>query len=844
MSKKGFIFILVNLFLFTSFTNALSQPEVKEGNSNNSKDVETVDEGVVTDSLHALVLSGNESKLNEIFKIDTNINELDKNGRTPLHVACESGNITIAQLLIVQGAKINIQDKQGYTPLHIAIKSGNTQLTKILAKNGADIFIKDNLGRTPYNEAVKMGIESVKALISPESIKSVDSKGMSLLHLAAQAGDYKVCEYLIESEADVNLRDKASLLPLDYALTDKDSLDHAKTAEILIKNRSLNSQNDDFEYIYRVLKTEDLEFRYDFNKTALHIASENGHYGFAALFIEKGVNLELKDRPGNTALHGAVVNNNFKIIELLINSGADIDARDFNNNTPLHLSLAFSYSDQIPSYLIKKGADIDAKDNFGNTPLHLTLSLKLDSSIAKLLINNGADVTVRNKAGNTPLTEAVNKNNKSIALLLLEKDAEIYAKNDKGESPLTLGIKKGEVVLEWLMNNNNINFKNNDGDTPLIIAIREKADSKIIEFLIKKGAKVDTRNKSGSTPLHEAIMVGNSDIINLLNVNKADFFAINNSGDNPFDLIFQKGVEFATEILTPELVSLRNNRQNTPLFYAIDWGSKEIVQVILDKGADINAKNINGETPLHQAITTDNVIVANLLIERGASIEAKDNQLNTPLHSCVYWNAYESAHLLVEKKADINAKNIKNRTPLHEAVLTEDTDIVTFFIKNKSNLNARDNNGQTPLFYAVKNNFPDILNLLLDAGADISLRDRQGNTILHAAVFGKNKDTVKILISKKSDIYAENKYGDTPVSIALTYGLSSVNTFFDDKNINSMDNKGFSPLHLAIKYHADIEVIDYLLDIGANKENINKDGDTPYDLAVKENYEEAEALVK
>ena len=100
------------------------------------------------------------------------------------------------------------------------------------------------------------------------------------------------------------------------------------------------------------------------------------------------------------------------------------------------------------------------------------------------------------------------------------------------------------------------------------------------------------------------------------------------------------------------------------------------------------------------------------------------------------------------------------------------------------------------------------------------------------------------MINKKSDIYAENKYGDTPVSIILTSDISSLKWFFNRSNINSMDNKGFSPLHLAVQYRADIDVIQYLLEIGANKENINKDGKTPYDLAIDLKYDDVISILK
>jgi uncharacterized protein len=828
MAKKSY-----TLFLISLLFSCLSSPEpVKETVQPRNK------------SLHELVISGDENRIKEIFKVDANIDELDSNGRTALHIATASKNNQIARLLLIQGADTNIQDKEGNTPLHLAINTENLEIIPDIISRGASIFIKDELGRTPFKLSSVKGLAYTKALISDSSIRSLDNNGKSILHFAAEEGEFEIIEYLVSRNIDVNIRDNKNLLPIDYTLTDKTSLNHAKSAALLIKNKSFNAGNREFDYLYRILKTDDLDFRFESNKTALHIAAESDHYGFMELFINQGANLELQDKPGNTPLHTAVVNNNLPIVKLLLNNGANIDARDFNNNTPLHLSLSFSYSDNMPNYLVENGADIDAKDNYGNTPLHLIISLKLDSSLAKMLIDQGADFSIRNKIGNTPLTEAISKNNKNISLLLLKDLGGIYSKNERGESPLTIALGLGTSVLEWLISDKNINYQDNDGNTPLLIAIDEGVNADIISFLIEKGAKINIRNKDGWTALHKAVNKGNKEIVDVLAANGADFFAVNNNGNNSFDLIFEKGESYTSSIITNDLVKLRNNRMNTPLFYAIDWGSIEIVKIILDKDAEINAKNINGETPLHQTVISDNSDIAKLLITRGATLEASDNQKNTPLHNCVTWNSSEVARVLIENGANINAKNITDRTPLHEAVALGEKSIANFLLRNKANINARDNNGQTPLYYAVKNNSYEIARILIDNGADISLRDRQGNTILHASILGEHKESSKLLMSKNTDIYAENKFGDTPVSLVITSSIETVKWFFDSSNINSMDNKGYTPLHLGIKYRIDLETIKYLINLGGDKYGINKDGNTPLDMAIQTGWNEVIPYLK
>jgi len=174
----------------------------------------------------------------------------------------------------------------------------------------------------------------------------------------------------------------------------------------------------------------------------------------------------------------------------------------------------------------------------------------------------------------------------------------------------------------------------------------------------------------------------------------------------------------------------------TPLHCAAQEGQKEIAELLVAGGADVNAKNKWGQTSLHDAILGKNKEIIELLIAKGADLNAKDNGGWTSLHSAAYGGNKEIAELLIAKGADVNAKDDDGETPLHDVA-----------------------------FYGYK----EIAELLIDNGADVNAKnDRKGETPLHQATLKANKEIIELLIAKGADVNAKRKEGKTPLDLAIT----------------------------------------------------------------------------
>ena len=191
--------------------------------------------------------------------------------------------------------------------------------------------------------------------------------------------------------------------------------------------------------------------------------------------------------------------------------------------------------------------------------------------------------------------------------------------------------------------------------------------------------------------------------------------------------------------------------KSTPLIQAIKYKQTDIINYLLENNADVNLKEeLTGFTPLMASL--HDITITELLIEKGADIEAKDDDgINALVYASTY-NNEEMVKFLLEKGADANTVcEIENEhtdiasTPLMNAAYRGNTNIINMLLENGANINYTTDFGMTALMMAASFNQFEAAKVLLENNADTSITDEYGRTALDLAKLEDYKDIVELL---------------------------------------------------------------------------------------------------
>jgi ankyrin repeat protein len=213
-------------------------------------------------------------------------------------------------------------------------------------------------------------------------------------------------------------------------------------------------------------------------------------------------------------------------------------------------------------------------------------------------------------------------------------------------------------------------------------------------------------------------------------------------------------------------------------------GHAEIVRLLLDRGADVNARRSDGLTPLMSAAGAGRVETVKLLLERGADPNTKESAggLTPLLFAAKYSDEPEVIRTLLIAGAPLEAKNIYGETALMVAAREGNLTAVRTFIAAGANVNAQsEQTGATPLMIAIANGnsarkagradqLPTMIKSLIEAGADVNAKQKGDYTALMFAAQEGDGEAAQLLLKAGADPSAQNSKGDTAATLAKRNG--------------------------------------------------------------------------
>ncbi|VVC25448.1 Ion transport domain,Ankyrin repeat-containing domain,Ankyrin repeat [Cinara cedri] len=536
-------------------------------------------------------------------------------------------------------------------------------------------------------------------------------------------------------------------------------------------------------------------------------AAESGNLDeFHRLFIAEPARLEVRDSKGRAAVHQAAARNKLNILHFIRNKGGDLNIRDSYGNTPLHIAIEHNSLDAV-EFLLLYNADPSALNDKKQAALHLAVELNRVAVLQVMCkFKDRIDIGQGGNHGRTALHLAAIHDNDECARILMEGfGADNRQPCHNGYYPIHEAAKNAasrtmEVLLQWAEKRGNsrhqmISFFDAEGNVPLHSAVHS-GDFKAVELCLKSGAKISTQQYDLSTPVHLACAQGAIDIVRLM-----------------------FGLQPAEK---DQCLCSCDVQKMTPLHCAAMFDRSEIVQYLIEEGADINALDKESRSPLLLAASRSGWRTVTSLIRLGADVQVKDSSKRNVLHLVVMYGGRldEFAHEITM---------INNQGALEML------------------LNEKDNTGCSPLHYASRGGHIRSLESLIRLGACVNIKNHNGESPLHfGARYGRYNIVKRLLDSEKGAFIINESDGEglTPLHIASQQGHTKVVQLFLNRGaLLHRDHKGRNPLHLAAMcgHTQTIEILhsvhSHLLD------QCDKDKNTALHLATMENKPNAITLL-
>ena len=787
-----------------------------------------------------------------LLSISANISCKDKNGSTPLHIACQYGYLNIVELLSTTDSESEL-DADGRNPLHIASYYGHLQIVQSYVNNfDMNSFSKDPLGLTPLHYACIGGNQEVVQFLDTDITSATDNTGYTplyhacknghlkvlqyftlkdqsqlfyrdhnnntLLHIAARYNQAEVVQYFLEQNWYVNLRGEDGKTPLclaafyqsyetlKYLIGDYSKCDHSitddngKTALCYIYDQD---RQDIINY-YVDSSNYDINGRTHKDKALLYAAAKKGQIiGFKHICQSMSNDLvnvmqdklsHETDTNGNTALHLACIFGHLEVVQYLASEiKLNLDILNLDDQTCFHLASKHGQF-LVMQYFSSINANISCKDKNGSTPLHIACQYGC-LNIVKLLSTTYSESAL-DVDGRNPLHIASYYGQLQIVLYYVNNyKMNSFCKDLVGLAPLHYACKDDNLEVVQVLDTDIIHTTDNTGYTPLHHACKHGYLKIVRCFTLKDQSLLFYQDHNNNTALHIAARYNQTEIVQYFL--EHNLYDVNLRGENGKTSLILAAFYQSYETLKylirdyskcDQLITDDNGR--TALCYIYDQDREDIINFYVDSSNYV----INGRT--HK----DNALLY-AAAEKGQIIGFK--------HIC---QSMANDHVNVMQDKLSHETDTNGNSALHLACMFGHLEVVQYLASEiKLNLDILNFDGQTCFHLASMYGEFLVMQYFSSMNANISCKDKDGSTPLHLACQHGYLNIVELLSTTDSESVLDS-YGRNPLHIASYYGhLQIIQYYVNNFYLDSFckDPLGLTPLHYAC-IGGNLEVVQFL----------------------------------
>ncbi|XP_069125234.1 transient receptor potential cation channel subfamily A member 1-like isoform X2 [Argopecten irradians] len=490
------------------------------------------------------------------------------------------------------------------------------------------------------------------------------------------------------------------------------------------------------------------------------------------------------------------------------------------------------------------------------------------------------------------------KDTPKVHSLIPEDEDELEDKNIPTSFSFWHAVREnnGRVVTDLLTTNPDlVNEVDNLGNSPLHLAAKYNAVA-VMSVLIRHSADINKEGPYRYRPLHTAARCNNCEAAQVLLQSRASLMCQDAKMKTPLHLAARHGhLQMARMLLTADgaqvAVNAVDEDELTPLFDAVMHRQIKMAVLLVERGANIYAEDINetlvyhfasaeeliellelflstgenlygmagkdrllthrdneGNTALHMAILNNKLKAAEYLLRKGANVNLRNGSYSAPLHMAAVNGHVPITELLLSHDAIIERRDKEHMTAMHRAAMYNRYQIVELLMNRGGNVNVKSEDQMSPLMMACWKGHVQTTNFLLKHGAKIDDVDQTCRTALHIAVQNGHPEVISQLLENgcskimecldqtdQTALHYAAKKGDMPILCALLKYKC---------RMDARDQDGKTPLHIAAEF-SNSKVIDKLVQASqAELNDTDSDGKTPIMVAAETgNYNTAQALL-